>query len=108
MSAEVLQQFQVAFDKRLFLSVAPVLELPLTGKRRGSRLKTIGIHQMHWTVLEWVCGTTTCVVGIYTFMKIPCRPYVEAIIRAAKDIDVVHGTIRLENYIFWIPIVCLP
>lgn len=90
-SAEVLQPFQVAFNKRLLLCVAPVLELPLAVKRLGSRLKTLGIHQMHWTVLECVCRAATCVVCIYTLKKFPCRPYVEAIIRAAKDVDVVHG-----------------
>ena len=52
---------------------------------------------MDGTMFEGVCGTTAIVVGFYTAIEIWCRTYIESVIGAAKDIDVVHGcTIRLD------------
>ena len=52
---------------------------------------------MDGTMFEGVCGTTAVVVGFYTTIEILRRTHVEAVIGAAKDINVVHGcTIRLD------------
>ena len=61
-SAEVLQPFQVPLDKRLFLSVAPVLELSLPSKRAIVRVECFGIDQANRTALECVCCASAVIV----------------------------------------------
>ena len=52
---------------------------------------------MDGTMLKRMRGTPAVVVGLHTTIEIPCRTYVETVVGAAKDVDVVHspkGTVR--------------
>jgi hypothetical protein len=41
-------------------------------------------------MLKRMCGTPAIVVGLHTAIEILCRTYIEAVVGAAKDIDIVH------------------
>jgi hypothetical protein len=58
----MLQLFQVPINERLFLFVAPVLELSLTSKRAIVRVECFGIDQANRTALECVCCASAVIV----------------------------------------------
>jgi len=55
--AQMLQGLNISIDQRLFLFMAPALELPLARNGRRFGVENLGIHEIGWTVLECVCRT---------------------------------------------------
>ena len=55
---------------------------------------------MDGTMLECICGTPAVVVSFHRVSRSCAEPiYIQAVVGAAKDIDVLHGcTIRLNFY----------
>lgn len=98
---QILQGFNICIDQSLFLFVAQALELPLASDGRSFRVEDLRIHEINWTILERVCGTTARIVRLDTRIEIPCRSDIETIIGAAKDIDKVFAPPILQ---FLIPL----
>ena len=67
-----------------------MFELPFAYYCGSFGFESLGIDQLDRTMLERMRGTPAVVVGLHTTIKILCRTYIEAVVGAAKDIDIVH------------------
>ena len=96
-SAEYLQGIVVAINQSLFLLSCPTFDLALTTDRSNSRCVMFRIYQADRKTFRRVRRTITPVVGLESFPDISGVPDIERIVRAAEDVDVIHGPFSEET-----------